>query len=214
MPEHSKTGKPFCAGRACPCLDQQPGNPARRKLLGWAAKLGVLGLGLPLAATTSGGGRPEKMRPQAGDLLVHAFGAQTGQALRTDDLVSHAAPVAAWPRDAVSGVVRNRSRLNLVVLLRLAESGLSEQTAQHAIDGLVAYSAVCTHTGCTVEGWDSQRLTLICPCHGSEYAATQAGRVATGPAPKPLAMLPLRLENDMILVKGPFTRKVGFQQKI
>ena len=212
MAEQNNGDKTLCAARACPCAGRQPNDPARRKLLGLAAKLGLLGLGLPLTATAAGR-KPERMPPQAGDLLVHAYGPRTGQVLRSDEVVTRAAPIAAWPKDSGSGVVRDRSRLNLVLVLRLDEGALSEQTAQHAVDGLVAYSAVCTHTGCTVEGWDNERLTLICPCHGSEYIATQGASVALGPAPKPLAMLPLGLADTTIVVKHPFTRKVGFQQK-
>jgi Rieske Fe-S protein len=46
-----------------------------------------------------------------------------------------------------------------------------------------AFSAVCTHMGCTVStisGGD-----IICPCHGSHYSIKN-GDVVSGPAPKPL----------------------------
>ncbi|MFC5184582.1 Rieske (2Fe-2S) protein [Actinomadura harenae] len=46
-----------------------------------------------------------------------------------------------------------------------------------------AFSAVCTHQGCTV-GSVSGGL-IHCPCHGSEYRITD-GSVAQPPAPAPL----------------------------
>lgn len=213
MPEQNNTNNKTCTAQTCPCTRQAPGNPARRKLLGLAAKLGMLGLGLPLSATAASR-KPEQMRPQVGDVLVHAFGPQAGRALQAGEIATNAAPIAAWPKDLSSGVVRDRSRLNMVLVLRLDEKGLSEQTAQHAHEGLIAYSAVCTHTGCTVEGWDGERKALICPCHGSEYLAARAASVQLGPAPKPLAMLPLGLEQEILVVRASFTRKVGFTQKI
>ena len=47
---------------------------------------------------------------------------------------------------------------------------------------LKAFSAVCTHAGCTV-GYENG--TIICPCHGGEYSA-ETGEVIAGPPPAPL----------------------------
>ncbi|MEV1022733.1 Rieske (2Fe-2S) protein [Streptomyces sp. NPDC050264] len=46
-----------------------------------------------------------------------------------------------------------------------------------------AFSAVCTHQGCTVESVSGG--TINCPCHGSKYRIADA-TVAGGPAPRPL----------------------------
>lgn len=48
---------------------------------------------------------------------------------------------------------------------------------------VVAFSAVCTHQGCTVEPSGTQ---LGCPCHDSVFDAF-TGAVVSGPAPRPLA---------------------------
>ena len=46
-----------------------------------------------------------------------------------------------------------------------------------------AFSAVCTHQGCTVD--TVANGTINCPCHGSKFKIAD-GSVATGPASKPL----------------------------
>ncbi len=48
---------------------------------------------------------------------------------------------------------------------------------------LHAFSAVCTHQGCTVAAVTGG--TIDCPCHGSRFDAA-TGAVRTGPAARPL----------------------------
>jgi thiosulfate dehydrogenase [quinone] large subunit len=56
---------------------------------------------------------------------------------------------------------------------------------------LKAFSAICTHAGCTV-GYEGG--VIVCPCHGGEYSA-ETGAVIAGPPPTGLA--PKRvLESD------------------
>jgi Rieske Fe-S protein len=59
----------------------------------------------------------------------------------------------------------------------------------------VAFSAVCTHRGCTV-GTVSDG-TIDCPCHGSKYHISD-GSVAHGPASKPLPSKSVKVENGEI----------------
>lgn len=50
-------------------------------------------------------------------------------------------------------------------------------------DTVHAFSAVCTHQGCTVDKVSGG--TIFCPCHGSTFNA-DTGAVTSGPAPRPL----------------------------
>mmetsp|Transcript_18780 Transcript_18780/g.61413 ORF Transcript_18780/g.61413 Transcript_18780/m.61413 type:complete len:124 (+) Transcript_18780:481-852(+) len=57
-----------------------------------------------------------------------------------------------------------------------------------------------THLGCVVP-WNRAQLKYICPCHGSQYAAT--GQVVRGPAPLSLALAHLD-EVDGKVVLSPW----------
>ncbi|WP_327357145.1 Rieske (2Fe-2S) protein [Streptomyces sp. NBC_01304] len=58
-----------------------------------------------------------------------------------------------------------------------------------------AFSAVCTHAGCTVN--DVSGGTINCPCHGSKYRIADAA-VADGPAPAPLSPQQITVSGDSI----------------
>jgi Rieske Fe-S protein len=59
-----------------------------------------------------------------------------------------------------------------------------------------AFTAVCTHAGCTVS--QVQNGTIICPCHGSRYHVAD-GSVANGPAQQPLAPINITVSGGEIL---------------
>ncbi|WP_250213782.1 Rieske (2Fe-2S) protein [Acrocarpospora catenulata] len=58
-----------------------------------------------------------------------------------------------------------------------------------------AFTAVCTHQGCTVGSISNG--TINCPCHGSKFKITD-GSVAGGPAKGPLREIPLTVSGDSI----------------
>ena len=60
-----------------------------------------------------------------------------------------------------------------------------------------AFSAVCTHQGCTVN--DIVGSEIRCPCHGSAFSI-EDGSVVGGPAPKPLPAVEISVEGDQIVV--------------
>lgn len=63
--------------------------------------------------------------------------------------------------------------------------------------GILALSRTCTHLGCSVP-WYQEKNKFTCPCHGSTFSLT--GEVLTAPAPRPLDIYPVRLENGIVKV--------------
>ena len=175
-------------------------------------KAGV-GAGLGLALTPQlaiGQDDPASVRPAKGDLLVKA-GDSRKMPLTPNDVRIGARPLFAWAMDAKSGVVRSGSRLNQIILLRLHQENVSPETRSHAVGGIVAYTAICTHTGCEVDDWLADEQVLHCPCHGSKFDPRDGAKVVEGVAPRPLPALPLTLDRGRLRVANPFTARVDFQ---
>jgi len=61
----------------------------------------------------------------------------------------------------------------------------------------LALSRTCTHLGCSVP-WDAEKNQFVCPCHGSTFS--MSGEVLTAPAPRPLDIYPVRIENGIVKV--------------
>jgi Rieske Fe-S protein len=183
--------------------DRAP-TTGRRTILRGAASL-VLGWMTPLPAAAQ---EARTARPAAGDWLVKV-GDGSLTPLTPNDIPPAAAPVQAWAM-AADRTVRSGSRLNRVLLVRLDPEGLSDRTRPLAAAGVVAYSAICTHTGCEIAGWLPEEQRLHCDCHDSQFDPRDSARVIDGPAPRSLPALPLKVVEARLVVAGPFTSKVGF----
>ena len=171
-----------------------------------------LGLCLVLAPRlASAQTEPARERPREGDLLV-AVGAASAEPLKPDDLPLAGKQTMAWPVDPASNTVRSGSRLNKVLLLRLDSESFDPETKERAAEGVIAYSAVCTHTGCDVTNWHPDRQLLECPCHYSFYDPKEAAKVVSGPSPRRLPALPLKIVDGRLVVAKSFTGRAGFQQ--
>ncbi len=63
--------------------------------------------------------------------------------------------------------------------------------------GFIAFSRTCTHLGCLIE-FNKSSQKIICPCHAGTYDLD--GAVESGPPPKPLTAIPLKIEGDTIIL--------------
>lgn len=154
---------------------------------------------------------PDSVRPQPGDYLVVEDGHGNARSISASELVQEAQQVMAFPQAPISGVIRSGSRFNKVMVMRLDPALMDEETKQNSADGVVAYSAICTHQGCDVNSYIEDKKEFFCFCHYSRFDPYTAGKVTNGPATKKLAMLPIEIKDDLLVVKEPFTRKPGYK---
>jgi rieske iron-sulfur protein len=148
-------------------------------------------------------------RPQPGDMFVFYEGDKAGQVITPADIALDALQVIAWPMNPKTKLVRDGSRLNQVLLIRLDPATLDETEKPRAAGGIIAFSAICTHAQCTVTNWKPDEKVLQCLCHGSEYDPRQACKVTFGPAPRALPALPLKISDGALVSAGSFLGRVG-----
>jgi rieske iron-sulfur protein len=193
-----------------------PSDHTRRALILTALAAGVCVAASKSAAAADGDQPGSDERPQKADLLVVSEGDEEGQVIKPQDLKLGGPPVHAWPKDPKTSVIRNGSRLNELLVVRLDPAELDDETRSHAADGIVAYSAICAHAGCPVTGWvkgeTGDKDVFKCMCHNSEYDPRQGAEVLFGPAPRRLAALPLAIVDGSLIVAASFVGKVGAQQ--
>ena len=79
-----------------------------------------------------------------------------------------------------------------------------------APDGYLAFSKICTHAGCPVALYREASHELYCPCHQSRFDVLDGAKNLSGPAPRPLPRLAIRVDADGYLVaSGDFDAPVG-----
>jgi Rieske Fe-S protein len=73
--------------------------------------------------------------------------------------------------------------------------GSAGVVARPTADKAVAFSATCTHLGCTVQAHGDK---LDCPCHGSQFDAL-TGKVLQGPAARPLPKIAVQVTDGKVV---------------
>ena len=88
-----------------------------------------------------------------------------------------------------------------VILIRLDPNLIKVKKARDwGVDGVVAYSKICTHVGCAVGLYEQQTHHLLCPCHQSTFDLTEDCAVIFGPAKRPLPQLKITVDDAGYLV--------------
>ena len=87
------------------------------------------------------------------------------------------------------------------IILKFGPGQLGSPTNLNwTVDGIVAYSKICTHVGCPVALYEQTTHHILCPCHQSTFDAARGAQVIFGPAARPLPQLPLSTDAEGFLV--------------
>ena len=181
----------------------------RNSLLGALAPLGLLAIiplrdlgPLPGASLADTAWKPGKR-------LVDRPHRPTDQGRRRADRHRHPRAARGHRQDAEHPLDEQAKATTLVIRLEPDEITDPKQK-RWAVDGIVAYSKVCTHVGCPVGLYEQQTHHLLCPCHQSTFDVTKDCEVIFGPAARPLPQLPLAVDDEGYLVSSDdFQEPVG-----
>ena len=183
---------------ACDCCGAGAG---RRDALKTMVGIALVGTGLPSALAAEEG-------PRKGDWLVRVDD-ETQTALRSADLKQGEKQVIAYPYDPAGKKLRDASRLNRIVLIKLDTGAMDDATRGRAADGVLAYSAFCTHQGCDVSSWIEKEQAMLCFCHFTKFAPLKEAAVISGPASRALPALPLKVDDGRLVVADGFATPPG-----
>jgi Rieske Fe-S protein len=134
---------------------------------------------------------------------VVVVGAVLGFALaRRSDAAGGSGPAGAAANGY--GPAASAGGEHLAALADVPDGGGLVLPDQHVVltrsgDEVHAFSATCTHQGCTVDGVSDGRIT--CPCHGSAFDAA-TGEVVQGPATTALAPVAVTVADGDVALGG------------
>lgn len=172
--------------------------------------------------TDGGSDEPTTAEPQGSVLVLeseHAANGETwpaGTPIETSMLGEPPSSVLAYP-EPFQGEADYLIRLH-----RLEPERIAEPTDPALVaDGFVAYSAICTHLGCTV-GWETsdteppnieeaarEGASDLCPCHQSSFDPYAGATVLGGPASRPLPQIGVRVTDA-----GTIELTTGFEDAV
>jgi thiosulfate dehydrogenase [quinone] large subunit len=179
------------------------GELARRALLGQLGAAGVVGAaGLFLAGVTAAIGRAANRQTGSATGGLTPIGGGTSATSTSGSTPGSTSPTSSGAH--VAGTLIGKAS---DVPVGGAASFTDPSTNQPAfvvqpVSGdFVAFSAICTHLGCTVGFQQGSPLEFVCPCHGSLYNAT-TGQVIQGPAVLPLPRIKVALSDGDLFADG------------
>lgn len=197
-----------------------------------AAAAGLLGLGLGIAAVAPLVRNPWRGGPDAA-LWVTGWRPVDGEAvyLRRDTghphEVSRVRPEDMEPgsmetvfpfreserddEEALGAALHRSDTPVMLIRLRPGEQIVQRGGQENFHHGdFYAYSKICTHLGCPTSLYEAQTNRILCPCHQTQFLATEYARPIFGPGTRPLPQLPITVDDEGYLVAtGDFREAVG-----
>ncbi len=99
-----------------------------------------------------------------------------------------------------------------VIVVRMEPDEIQDVEGREnwTVDGIIAYSKICTHVGCPISLYERTTHHVLCPCHQSTFDLADGADVIFGPAARALPQLALAVDDEGYLVaQSDFDEPVG-----
>jgi cytochrome b6-f complex iron-sulfur subunit len=171
-------------------------NISRRRFIRLGTALGVGTVGSSVLAACGGGSGESGGGSGNGSGGGYGGGAGGGGSETTTTKPSGKKRGGSNGAQASGGqAIAQTSQVAAGSALKFKDSGSPAVLVRLESGDFVAYSAVCTHQGCTVAYRNGQ---LACPCHGSVFDPANGAAVVNGPAQRPLPQIPIEVRGGVI----------------
>jgi ubiquinol-cytochrome c reductase iron-sulfur subunit len=112
--------------------------------------------------------------------------------------------------EGTAGDLEALAKAAVLIIKFRPEELLPPTVLNWTVDGIVAYSKICTHVGCPAALYEHTTHHILCPCHQSTFDAQRGAKVIFGPAPRALPQLPITVDAAGYLVaQSDFHEPVG-----
>lgn len=179
-------------------------------LVGVAALVSVGGSLNAFAAGGRGTQPQPPGAPERHDTFVYADGPNKGKDVMVADIVMDAPPITVQAKDE-NGVVRESEKATVLVY-RVAPEKIPDDIKGDTVEGVIAYSALCTHQGCMVSGWDAPTKQFICPCHAGLFDPMKGGQNTAGAPTRALPQIPLKNLDGKLIVGDAIVSWIGVKR--
>ena len=179
-------------------------------LAGAVAVVSVVG---SLSAFAVGGAMPLPQAhgiPLVGDGFVFIDGPKKDDTVTVNDVVVDAPPLTVQAKDP-AGAVRDSDN-STVLLYRVSADKIPAEMKKDTVEGIMAYSAVCTHLGCMLSNWDAATKQFLCPCHDALFDPLQSGANTGGTISRMLPHIPVKSVDGKLVVSDKPSGYVGVKK--
>ena len=182
-------------------------------VLAGATAMATVGGSLQAFAAGGRGTQPQPPgSPERFDSFVFADGPKKGQEVKAEDIVLDAPPVTVQAVDSTTGKVRE-SEHSTILMLRVDPAAIAPDVVGDTWHGIIAYSAVCTHQGCMITGWDKDKKEFVCPCHQGMFDPLKGGVATAGPGHvRDLPQIPLKVHDEKFVVGDAIMGWIGVKR--
>ncbi|WP_433468453.1 cytochrome bc1 complex Rieske iron-sulfur subunit [Spirillospora sp. CA-128828] len=139
----------------------------------------------------------------------------TNRPLRVSDFSSPGSMITVLPEGIEEEVpedqvlTQNAKAVTILINIPADQFKPAKGRENWHVNGIVAYSKVCTHVGCPAALYEQTTHHILCPCHQSTFDATDAAKVIFGPAARPLPQLPLAVEDGYLIATSDYHEPIG-----